>query len=62
LLNMRRFQARSGFPPAPKTRYYLSCGNRREQRLGLFPPAWLFMPDHAIGQAEFRAYMLQTHP
>jgi hypothetical protein len=61
LLNMRDFRARSGFPLAGKTRYNLLVANRREPRLGLFSSAWLFVPRSAIGQAKFRAYMLQTH-
>jgi hypothetical protein len=66
LLNMRDFQAGSGFPPGSKTRYNLTpvnpLANRREHRLGLFPSARLFVPKRAIGPAKFRAYMVQTHP
>jgi hypothetical protein len=66
LLNMRDFQAGSGFPPGSKTRYNLTLVNPwqtgESTGLGLFPPAWLFMPKLAIGPAKFRAYMLQTHP
>jgi hypothetical protein len=58
---MRDFRASSGFPLWVKTRYNSAVGDRREHWLGLFPPAWLFMPKRAIGQAKFRAYMLQAH-
>jgi predicted lipid-binding transport protein (Tim44 family) len=57
LLNMRDFRALSGFPLAAKTRYNSMVANRLEHCLGLFPPAWPFMPKRAIGQAKFRAYI-----
>jgi hypothetical protein len=44
LLNMRDFRAASGFPLAAKTEYNTIVANRREHRLGQFPPAWPFMP------------------
>ena len=62
LLNVRDFRACQGFPLAAKTRYNSLVANRRELWPGQFPPAWLFMPKRAIGPAEFRAYMLLTHP
>jgi hypothetical protein len=61
LLNARQFRASSGFPPVPKTRYNLGCGNRRERRLGKFPRHGFHAEHNVIGQAEFSAYMLQTH-
>jgi hypothetical protein len=51
-----------GFPLAAKARYNSLVANGQEHRLGLLPPSWLFMTKRAIGQAKFRAYMLQTHP
>jgi hypothetical protein len=51
-----------GFPLGIETRYHSLVVNGQELQLGLFPPAWLFMPKSVIGSAKFRAYMLQTHP
>jgi hypothetical protein len=49
LLNMRDFPTFEGFPPPPKTRYNSFLANRRRASACLFPPAWLFMPNRAIG-------------
>jgi hypothetical protein len=62
LLNMRHFRTFEGFPLEAKTRYKSDMATRDGLRLGLFPPAWPFMPKPAIGQPQFRAYMQQTHP
>jgi hypothetical protein len=60
---MRDFRAQTRISPASENA--LQFGSRqtgKSRRLGLFSPAWTFMPKRAIGQAEFRAYMWQTHP
>jgi hypothetical protein len=62
-LNMRDFRALSGFPLGMKTRYNSACGYRvRASAWAYFHCHGFFMPRRAIGQAKFRAYMLQTHP
>jgi hypothetical protein len=62
LLNMRDFRARSGFPLHVKTRYNSTCGYRVKS-IGLaYFTVLAFVSGRAIGQAKFRAYMLQTHP
>ena len=52
-----------GFPLTAKTRYKSSLGKpAKAVGLALFPPAWVFELNRAIGWAKFRAYMRQTHP
>jgi hypothetical protein len=60
LLNMRDFQALSGFPSQQK-RATIRVGKRVRARAWSVPAAWHFMPD-AHWPAEFRAYMVQIHP
>jgi len=62
LLNMRDFRALSGFPLQVKTRYNSTCGYRVKASAWPIFTVVAFMPGRAIGQAKFRAYMLQTHP
>jgi hypothetical protein len=52
-----------GFPLVAKTRYNSRLGKpAKTVGLAQFPPTSVFEPNHAIGWAKFRAYMLQTHP
>jgi hypothetical protein len=58
---MRDFQARSGFLSQPNALQFVGLRMGLSFGVNLFPSKWLFMPQHAIGRAGFRAYMQQTH-
>jgi hypothetical protein len=60
---MRDFRARSGLSPAGENALQFGLWlPGKSVGLAYFNGRGFIVPRRAIGQAKFRAYMLQTHP